>query len=220
MIDPEKENKAIMSFKRKKTMTVQELSKLMDCSIPTIRKRLVRWKVCTSYNKNGRFYVMPEIPKFDKKGLWNYRGIRFSRFGTLKQTVIQLVKASENGLSASEIGSLVGLDPRSFMLQFRNIAEIRREKIEGKYIYFSSANTEYIAQKEKREAAVREKLLQLPSDSEATLILVDIIKHPNTTIEDSVRRLRRKGMALREKTIRNLLNFHKIILKKTQDIHS
>lgn len=220
MIDPEKENNAIMSFKRKKIMTVQELSKLIDCSIPTIRKRLVRWKVCTSYNKNGRFYVMPEIPEFDKKGLWNHMGIRFSRFGTLKKTVIQLVKTSKNGLSASEIGSLVGLAPRSFMLQFRNIAEIRRKKIEGKYIYFSSANTEYITQKKKRKTVTREMLLQLPSDNEATFILVDIIKHTNTTIEDSVRRLRRKGMAVGGKTIRSLLNFHKITLKKTPDIHS
>lgn len=162
---------------------------------------------------------MPKIPKFDKKGLWNYMGIRFSRFGTLKQTVIQLVKTSENGLSASEIGSLVGLDPRSFMIQFRNIPQIRREKIEGKYIYFSATNTEYVSQKEKREATIRKKLLQLPSDSEATLILVDIIKHRNTTIEESVRRLRRKGMAVGEKTIRNLLDFHKITLKKTPDIH-
>lgn len=219
MIDPKKENKAINLFKKRKTMTIIELSKLMVCSVPTIRKRLTKWRVYTSYNRNGRYYVMPKIPKFDKKGLWNYMGIRFSRFGTLKQTVIQLVKTSENGLSASEIGSLVGLDPRSFMIQFRNIPQIRREKIEGKYIYFSATNTEYVSQKEKREATIRKKLLQLPSDSEATLILVDIIKHRNTTIEESVRRLRRKGMAVGEKTIRNLLDFHKITLKKTPDIH-
>ncbi|HHF53378.1 MAG TPA: hypothetical protein ENL43_03330 [candidate division WOR-3 bacterium] len=220
MIDPEKENEVIKVFKEKRTMTVQELSKLMGCSVPTIRKRLTRWRVYTSYNRNGRYYVMPGIPGFDKNGLWNYRGIRFSRFGTLKQTVIQHVKASENGLSASEIGLLVGLNPRSFMLQFRNIPEIKREKIEGKYIYFSSLNTEYLAQKEKREVAYRERLLQLPSDSEATLILVDIIRHPDTTIKDSVRRLRRKGMSVEEKTISNLLDFHKIALKKTPGMHS
>ena len=138
MIDPKKENKAINLFKKRKTMTVIELSKLMECSVPTIRKRLTKWRVYTSYNRNGRYYVMLKIPKFDKKGLWNYTGIRFFRFGTLKQTVIQLVKTSENGLSASKIGSLVGLDPRSFMIQFRNIPQIRREKIEGKYIYFLS----------------------------------------------------------------------------------
>jgi len=220
MIDPEKENEAIKVFKKRRTMTVQELSKLMECSVPTIRKRLTRWRVYTSYNRNGRYYVMPETPKFDKKGLWNYRGIRFSRFGTLKQTVIQLVNTSETGLSASEIGLLVGLNPRSFMLQFRDIPEIRREKIEGKYIYFSSLDKEYFAQKEKREKASGERLLQLPSDSEATFILVDIIKHPGTTMKDSVRRLRRKGMTVGEITIRNLLDFHKIALKKTPDMHS
>ncbi len=219
MIDPEKENKTIKLFKRTKTMTVQELSMLMDCSIPTIRKRLTRWRVYTSYNKNGRYYVMPEIPKFDKTGLWNHRDIRFSRFGTLKQTVIQLVKTSEKGLSASDIGVLVGLNPRSFMLQFRDIPEILREKIEGKYIYFSAANAEYLVQKERREKTARESLLQLPSDSEAIIILVDIIKHPGTTIKDCVSRLRRKGISSKEKTIKLLLDYHNIYLKKTPDIH-
>jgi hypothetical protein len=219
MIDPEKENKTIKLFKRKKTMTVQELSMLMDCSIPTIRKRLTQWRVYTSYNKNGRYYVMPEIPKFDKTGLWNHRDIRFSRFGTLKQTVIQLVKTSEKGLSASDVGVLVGLNPRSFMLQFRDIPEILREKIEGKYIYFSATNTEYLIQKERREKAVKKSLLQLPSDSEAIIIFVDIIKHPGTTIKDCVSRLRRKGIASKEKTIKLLLEYHNIYLKKTPDIH-
>jgi AraC-like DNA-binding protein len=155
----------------------------------------------------------------NEKGLWNYKGIRFSRFGNLKQTVIQLIKTSENGLSAAEIGALVGLNPRSFMRQFRDLAEIQREKIEGKYVYFSAIKTKYTIQKEKRETAISKKSLHLPSDSEATLILVDIIKHPDTTIKEIVRRLRRKKIAVNEKIIINLLGFHKITLKKTPDIN-
>jgi hypothetical protein len=219
MIDPEKENKTLKLFKRKKTMTVQELCMLMDCSIPTIRKRLKRWRVYRSYNKNGRYYVMPEVPKFDKTGLWNHKDIRFSRFGTLKQTVIQLVKTSEEGLSASDIGILVGLNPRSFMLQFRDIPEILREKIDSKYIYFSAANIEYLVQKERQEKTVRERLLQLPSDSKAIIIFVDIIKHPGTSIKACVSRLRRRGITLKEKTIKLLMSYHNISLKKTPDIH-
>ena len=114
---------------------------------------------------------------------------------------------------------MVGLNPRSFMLQFRDIPEILREKIDRKYIYFSAANTEYFVQKERREKTAREKLLQLPSDSEAIIILVDIMKHPGTTIKDCVSRLRRKGTASKEKTIKLLLSYHNISLKKTPDIH-
>ncbi len=215
MISPEKENETIRLFKQRKVMTVLELSRRMECSIPTIRKRLSRWGAYTSYNKNGRYYLMPDIPRFDENGLWDYRGIRFSRFGTLKQTVIQLVNKSQQGFSASEIGTLVGIDPRSFMLQFRDVQEIRREKIEGTYIYFGGSPTEYLVQKEKREAVAVERALILPSDSEALVILVDILKHPRTTIKESVVRVRGKGIAVREQTIRSLLDYHTITLKKT-----
>ncbi len=215
MITPEKEDETIRMFKRRTVMTVLELSARMDCSIPTIRKRLSRWRVYTSYNKNGRYYVLPDIPRFDEHGLWDYRGIRFSRFGTLKQTIIQLVTGSEQGLSASEIGTLVRGDPRSFMLQFKDVPEVRREKIEGTYIYFGGDTTEYRVQKEKREAAAAERALHLPSDSEAIVILVDMLKHPRTTIQESVGRVRRKGIAAGEQTIISLLDYHKITLKKT-----
>lgn len=220
MIDPEKEHESILVFKQKKVMTIQELSKLMECSIPTIRNRLVKWKAYTSYNKNSRYYAMQGVPKFDKNGLWNYKGIKFSYFGTLKQTVIQLIKNSIKGLSASEIGILIGVDPRSFLFQFRDIPEITREKIEGKYIYFTSEAKEYLDQKEKYEAVTFERLQKLPSDSDAIIILVDIIKHPKTTIKESTRRLRRKGMIAKEETIKNLLDYHNITLKKTQDMSS
>lgn len=215
MINPEKENETIRLFKQRKVMTVLELSRRMECSIPTIRKRLSRWRVYTSYNQNGRYYLMPDIPRFDENGLWEYRGIRFSRFGTLKQTVLQLISSSQQGLSASEIGTLVGVDPRSFMLQFRDVPEIHREKIKGTYIYFRGNPTEYLVQKKKRETAAAEREFFLPSDSEAIVILVDILKHPRTTIKESVVRVRRKGIAIGEQTIRNLLDYHTITLKKT-----
>ena len=219
MITPEKEIETFRLFKQKKVMTVLELSKLMDCSIPTVRNRLSLWRTYTSYNKNGRYYVLPRVPRFDEHGLWEYRGVRFSQFGTLKQTVIHLVAGSEGGLSASEIGTLVGIDPRSFMLLFRDILEIRREKIEGVYIYFSGSETDSRVQKKTREAAAG-AALHLPSDSEAIAILVDILKHPRTTIPKSAGRLRRKNIAIGEQAIRNLLDYHAVTLKKTPDMQS
>ena len=217
MITPEQENETIRLFKQKKVMTVLELSKQLACSIPTVRKRLSLWRTYTSYNKNGRYYVLPSVPRFDEHGLWEYRGVRFSRFGTLKQTVIQLVAESDGGLSSSEIGILVGIDPRSFMLQFRDNPELRREKIQGAYIYFTNTAAEYRVQKKTREAAAAERALPLPSDSEAIAILVDMLKHPRTTVHESAERLKRKKLAVGEQAIRDLLDYHAITLKKTPD---
>ncbi|HKL58901.1 MAG TPA: hypothetical protein VJ863_03300 [Sphaerochaeta sp.] len=43
-----------------------------------------------SYNHNGRFYTLAGIPQFDEHGLWGYKNIRFSRFGTLMDLRIVL----------------------------------------------------------------------------------------------------------------------------------
>ena len=79
---------------------IEELSGLLGSSLVTARRRLRQWKAYTSYNQNGRYYVLPDIAKFDTDGLWRHQDILFSQHGNLKQTVIGAKKYAEGrGLS-------------------------------------------------------------------------------------------------------------------------
>ena len=51
----------------------------------------------SSFTHKGRFYTLAGIPDFDEHGLWFHEGIGFSRAGTLIETVVRLVEASEAG---------------------------------------------------------------------------------------------------------------------------
>ena len=212
---------ALKRFKTKKVMTVSELSDLVGCSIPTIRKRLRKWKTFTSYNKNGSYYVLPSVPKFDDNGLWKHRGVFFSRFGNLVRTVESLVSNSESGLHASQICELLGLCARSFVSHLRRIPGIRRQRHQQKFVYFSVEERIYRRQERCREeaAAARAQLISLPPSTEAILILVDRIKHPNSSAEQTAQRLRRKGKRISVTVIRNLLKYHGVE-KKTLDTSS
>ena len=86
--------KVLKVFYRRKVITVDTLSSLLDSSVKTARRRLKLWEAYTSYNENGRYYTLPDIPEFDANGLWSYRSIRFSKYGNLKQTAIQLIRLS------------------------------------------------------------------------------------------------------------------------------
>ena len=108
MITPEVEKEVLQKFHTQKVLTVAQLKSLLHCSVPTVRNHLKSWGTLTSYNHNGRYYTLPGIPQFNEYGLWNYKNIRFSRFGTLKETVIHLIEASPHGLSAAELGDLLG----------------------------------------------------------------------------------------------------------------
>ena len=136
-IDAETNKKTQQILKREKVFTLERLVSILKCSSRTAQTKLKRWRTYTSYNQNGKYYTMPTIPRFDVNGLWRYENKYFSKHGNLKKTVIHLIHNSESGLSGDQIGTLIGLSPRSFLHHFSRLPEIRREKKEGVYVYFS-----------------------------------------------------------------------------------
>lgn len=94
-------------FRDSKIMTINEFIALIRCSIPTIRLYLKRWEVLRSYNKNGIYYVLPDIPRFNKYGIWQYKEVYFSKHGDLTKTIIGVIDRSKNGLDALEINNIL-----------------------------------------------------------------------------------------------------------------
>ena len=213
--DKEKDSFALGNFKSKVVMIVEELAKLLRCSPITARRRLKEWRAYTSYNRNGRFYVLPDIPKFDVNGLWRYRTISFSKYGNLKKTVVRLVHDSAAGLPATELGKLVGLLPRSFLSHFRGVEQLHREIVGNRFVYFSSDKKILARQKQKRqEAEARARLAELPMNAESIDILVERIKHPHLSAEQLSVRLRKKGHRIAPEAIRNFFAYHGLLKKK------
>ena len=209
-----KSNSLKKMFKKSKVLTLSQVSKTHDCSIRTVQRQFAELAVLRSYNKNSRYYTLPEIPKFNVHGIWCYRDILFSKFGDLRQTVKHMILASEDGLSGNEIGDIVNLLPRSFMHHFREMEGVFREKHGGVYIYFANDPTIYARQVIKRIQADDVKRI---SDAIAIKILVGYIKHPELSEEELSSILRREqSVDIFPSMITNLLSFHDL-LKKTPD---
>jgi len=201
------------TFRAQKVGTIDELAGLLQCSVSTARRRLKRWKTHTSYNRNGRYYVLPDVARFDADGLWRYRGIGFSRYGNLKQTVVGLVRESPAGLRADQLRRLLGLEPRSFLSAFRDHAALRRERHRGRFVYFAAEGKVFREQRQRRMAMGREA--ELPSDAEAVAILVERIKQPRSSVEELVVRLKAQSVRVSVQGVRNLLASHGLTGKKT-----
>jgi hypothetical protein len=205
------------SFKKQKVVTIIQLADWLSCSVVTARRRLKAWRAYTSYNHNGRYYTLPEIAQFDGVGLWRHQGAFFSKHGNLKQTLVHLVTQSEQGLSGAELGEILGLQPRSFLSHFRDHPAIYREKMTGHWIWFSADSGTRKQQMQTRldERNARQSLM--PSDMEAVMILVDLIWHPESDVEQIARRLKSKDLNIGVTAIRQLLDHHGL-LKKTAAI--
>lgn len=160
-----------------KIFKIGDLSSKLSCSVPNARLKLKSWKTHTSYNQNGRFYTLPQVPEYNQHGLWRYKGISFSKHGNLKKTIIHLVKVSLAGLSGRELGELLALSPQSFMHHFSKCPGMLREKHGGVFVYFADDDELYKRQRRQRCSDVSLSLVAAISDSEAVMILVAIIKH-------------------------------------------
>ena len=211
------EKEVLTRFRHKKVLTIEQLVDLLQSSVITARRRLKKWKTYTSFNQNGRYYTLPDVPEFDRNGIWKYQAILFSRYGNLKQTVIQLVKQSKSGLSAKEIAEIVELPSNSsFFSQLQNFTGIRRAKHQGRFVYFSEDPVLY--DKQRQEFTLyREDAFRFPSDAEAVVILVQFIKHPNISIEDLSDMVAQQGKKIASSVIKDFLESHDL-LKKIPDI--
>ncbi len=207
------EDREIKAFRKRRIMTLEEVAELIHCSIHTGRRRLKTWRAHTSYNHNGRYYTLPDVAEFDADGLWKWKGVFFSQYGTLKQTVVEVVRRSQAGLDGGELRSVLGLDPRSFLSAFADHPQIVREKAEGRFVYYSSDKALYRRQLQRR-CSLSTKGRQ-PTAFEAIAILVEKIKHPDLSNEALSRRLKKQNLSLEPESIHNLFVRYDLVVKKT-----
>lgn len=183
-LDRDKIKAASRYLEKAKVFTIGELSCVLKCSVPTARLKLKQLRTHTSYNQNGRFYTLPQVPRFDHNGLWHHQNVAFSKYGNLKKTIVHLVVSASAGLTGKQLGQLLGLSPQSFLHHFRNCPGIRRKKYEGVYVYFSDDSTVAEKQKMHRHGAVCRLPAATISEPEAIVILVAIIKHHAISAEE------------------------------------
>jgi len=72
----------------------------------SIFRRLREIGYFSSYTHAGRYYTLAHIPQFDDYGLWIHQGIGFSRVGTLKATIVELVDRAPSGLAHIELNTM------------------------------------------------------------------------------------------------------------------
>lgn len=217
-IDPEITIDTQAVLKQEKVFTLDRLVSILRCSSRAVQTKLKQWKTYTSYNQNGRYYTMPEVPHFDVNGLWRYEDKYFSRHGNMKKTVVYLIRISESGLSGDQIGKLVGLSPRSFLHHINGLTGIRREKKGGIYIYFSDDPGKYKDQVQNRLTAITNTAKSL-SDADAVMILTALIKHYTITVEDIMALPEVKVRKISLFSIRKFLEHHALIKKTPATRH-
>lgn len=207
--------KALEIFREELVLTIAQLTNLLNCSTITARRYLKKWGAYTSYNMNGCYSILPDIPAFDHNGLWEHCGIRFSKHGNLKHTIIHLIRNAPEGLDTSTISDRLAFDGHCVRSRLSSSSVLRREKFGGRFIYFSTESEIYENQIKKRKD-VSEKPENILTDAIAVLVLVETIKYPKLDLPQLTTKLRKRGIIVELHAIRSFFLRHGL-LKKTLD---
>jgi hypothetical protein len=144
-------------FQRKRVMDMKTLVKALDGrSRRSIFRDLTSNGYLSSYTHTGRYYTLAHIPDFDEHGLWFFQGVGFSKAGTLKSTVTELVHTSEAGRRHEEVESLLRIRVHNTLLILVRDGSIGRERIEKAYLYVSGEKVRAVEQVERRQALLVE----------------------------------------------------------------
>ncbi|MCP4309599.1 MAG: hypothetical protein GY788_32935 [bacterium] len=126
-------------FQKKKIATMGELKHALGTQVDvTVFRKLRPLAYRTSYSDRGRYYTLDRIARFDERGLWAYRGVYFSKQGTLRRTAEALVHASEAGCFAEELERLLQVRVKDPLRELCRQGRLTRERVTGRYLYCSS----------------------------------------------------------------------------------
>ena len=142
----------------------------------------------TSYNYNAKYYTLTTIPQFDDHGLWSYQDIRFSKWGTLPETIVAVIERSAGGMTAREVAELLHVrNAKPLLTQLALKQRLWRQALGRSFVYLASEPSRQEQQLRRRNEQAL--LRALPEPQQIIALLVEMIRHPQQTPRQWARQL-------------------------------
>ena len=205
------------AFQRKKVLTKKEMLQAVGCSTMTAWRLLRQHGYFSSYNDNARHYTLAGIPQFDEQGLWAYRKVRFSKWGSLTKTIVAFIEESPAGMTAEQLQQFLQLkNVKPTLTRLIENKSVRRENIDGRFVYFPLQEVARRRQQKQRQKETKEARAArtLPPFEQIVALLVQIIQRPRDTPRQWARRLAQRGIRIGTKQIQAILDHYGIDSKK------
>lgn len=185
----------VQLLQSKGMVTFEEMQDALGAaSRATTFRYLKQVQYMRSYNHNGRFYTFRDPTRFDRWGLYAQGDIFFSRDGKLGNTVKRLVRESEAGMTQRELQDLLKVRVQVLLLEAVRHDKIRRELVDGLYLYLHNDSDIGATQLQSRHARISShRSLQdsvIIDDHIVIKVLLILIRHPDYQPADVTRALR------------------------------
>jgi hypothetical protein len=181
----------------------------------------------SSFTHTGQYHALKRSAAFDESGLWFFQDIGFSQYGTLKNTLVQMISDAQAGVTHKEMKTRFRIDVQKPLTDLVNTSAVTRQLLPNRlYVYLSATENKaedqfYLSATEnkaedqfQRRLAINDRPpdIALPPDSIRIEILVEVIHAPQRTLEASVLGplLRKRGVIIKDDEIAYVLAYYDI----------
>jgi hypothetical protein len=196
MVRPRKELHVVQIFRAPRILTLEQLCRKMRASRSTVLRRLHEHGYYSSYNHSGKFLTIDEVAEFDSRGLWYWNAARFSKYGSLKESVWQFVEDSEQGMTHEELATLLGVRAHNSLLELVEEEWIHRERLGPTFVYLSHQTSVRSKQVRRRQSLLTEGQKPRPTARQIIATLLELIKDPGAARQQIVLGCQRGGVSI------------------------
>ncbi len=180
----------------------------------SLYRDLKKLDLISSYTHTGQYHALNESARFDKNGLWFFQDVGFSQFGTLKNTLVQMVSHAPLGMTHKEIKLMFRIEVQKPLTDLVKSNKISRQRLPSSiYVYLSAERYKSENQFQQRLAVNDHAAdVTLPPENIRIEILVKVIQTPDRSLDEKVlgTLLRKKGLAIKDEEIAYVLTYYDI----------
>ena len=126
-------DKLVRLLQEQKVVTMPELKHALGTDVTyTVLRKLAPLGYRSSYSHSGIYYTLDCLAHYDDLGLWSYRDIHFSRYGTLVNTAEALVTQSPAGYQVPELEAAVRVAAKDALRHLVQEERLFRRQWEGR----------------------------------------------------------------------------------------
>jgi len=175
---------------------------------------LKKLDLVTSYSHAGQYHALKSAARFDADGLWFFDQAGFAKYGTLKNTLIQIISNAQAGMTQKELKSLLRIKVQNTLTHLVQSNAVERQLLPTSiYVYLS-------VEKQKAEHQLQRRLAihnmapeaALPAENLIIEILLELTRAPDCRADakELGKLLRKRGIVIGDPDIVYVLAYYDI----------
>ena len=198
-----------------KVMSLKQIRhEIPDRPRSSLFRDLKKIELLTSYSHAGQYHALKSMVKFNPNGLWFYEQISFSKYGTLKNTLVQIISNSPAGMTHKELKTLLRIQVQNPLTHLIKTHLLQRRSLADQvFVYLDHDDSAAQAQWQKR-LELNEKALSvtLPSETIVIDILLEIIRGHERIFDEEklISNLKQRGINVQQTQLTVVLTYYDI----------